>query len=63
MLPAKLPGGKYLMEIEPSRDGADDLTGDSGAVGRMLVSGTSSQHTCLGHQAAVLAPTLVFTQS
>ena len=39
MLPAKLPAGKYLMEIEPSRDGADDLAGDSGAVGRMLVTG------------------------
>ena len=39
MLPEKLATGKYLMELEPAKDGADDLTGDAGAVGRMLVSG------------------------
>ena len=46
MLPAKLAAGKYLMEIEPSRDGADDLTGDSGAVGRLLVSGAGLRLAC-----------------
>ena len=43
MLPEKLATGKYLMELEPAKDGADDLTGDAGAVGRMLVSGEQVQ--------------------
>ena len=45
MLPDKLAAGKYLMELEPAKDGADDLTGDAGAVGRMLVSGQHPPQT------------------
>ena len=39
MLPEKLPTNKYIVELEPTGDGADDMTGDAGAVGRMIVSG------------------------
>ena len=42
MLPEKLPVNKYLFELEPTGDGTDDLTGDAGAVGRMLVSGAAA---------------------
>ena len=45
LLPEKLPTNKYIVELEPTGDGADDLTGDAGAVGRMLVSGfTKHRH-------------------
>lgn len=43
IMPEKLSTNKYVVELEPAGDGADDLTGDTGAVGRMLVSGAASQ--------------------
>ena len=36
-LPEKLPTNRYIIELEPTGDGADDLTGDAGAVRRMLL--------------------------
>lgn len=38
VLPDRLAAGKILVELEPSDTGATDLSGDSGAIGRVLVS-------------------------
>lgn len=53
MLPDKLPTNKYVVELEPAGDGADDLTGDAGAVGRMIVSG---EGLCCPKAAVALRP-------
>ncbi|KAK9806627.1 hypothetical protein WJX73_001806 [Symbiochloris irregularis] len=43
VLPEKLATNKYIVELEPTGDGADDLTGDAGAVGRVLVAGKGEE--------------------
>mgnify|MGYP001811215064 CR=1 FL=1 len=37
MIPEKLHRNKVLIELEPAPHGATDLSGDVGAVGRLLV--------------------------
>lgn len=46
MLPEKLPGGRFLVELEADANGAADLAGDAGAVGRFTFAGDFLIHPC-----------------
>lgn len=49
MLPEKLPQFKMLVELESTGEvhGATDLSGDSGAIGRMIVNKDTSGNPCI----------------